>query len=131
MLRQAAPDNCLIQTRDVLREMFESLRRMEVQEQSEVSAMQIEIHQRHRLPLARLLHRNREIRGDRARAYPAPRADDADDPPRLRLCAGLSPVESLLKAREGRLDILAGQRLREKLFDSNPKPLQKHLWIRP
>src|SRR5512146_3102408 len=107
MYCQAAPDDRLIQSRDVLRELFKPLRRMEVQEQSEISAMHVEIHQRHRLPLARLLHGNREIRGDCARAHPAPRADHADDPPRLHLRARHSPIESFLETSYGRLYVLA------------------------
>src|ERR1051325_6648244 len=51
MLGQAAPDYRFIQPRDVLREVLESLGWMQVQEQSEISAMHIEIHQCHRLPL--------------------------------------------------------------------------------
>ncbi len=95
--QQAAPDDRLIQPRDVLRELLESLRRMEVQEQSEISAMHVEIHQRRRLPLAHLLHRSRKVGNHGARTHTAPCADHADDSPRLHLRAGHSPGEPLLE----------------------------------
>ena len=131
MLHQAATDDRLIQPRDVLREMLQPLRRMEVQEQSEISAVHVEIHQCHRLPLPGLLHGSREIRGHRARAHPASRPDDADDSARLHLRAGRSPVESLLKPRKGRFHFLARQGLRQKFLHPEPERVQEYLRVRP
>ena len=131
MLRQVAPDDRLIQPGDVLREMLQPLRRMEVQEQSEISAVHVEIHQCHRLPLPGLLHGSREIRGHRARAHPASRPDDADDSARLHLRAGRSPVESLLKPRKGRFHFLARQGLRQKFLHPEPERVQEYLRVRP
>jgi hypothetical protein len=104
---------------------------MEVQEQSEISTMHVEIHQRYRLPLSHLLNDSRQIRRYRARSDTAPGADHADHPPGLIFDPGGSASESLLEPCERRFDIQTGQRLRKKLLDSNSKRLQEQLWIRP
>src|SRR5512134_1076244 len=111
--------------------MMNSLRRVKVEKQSEISPVHIEIHQCHRFSLPRLLHCRRQIRGNRTCAYPTSCTDHAEDPSSLILNLRRSAFKSLLEPREGRFNVLTGQRLRKKLLDAHSKRLQEELGIRP
>jgi hypothetical protein len=111
--------------------LLESLRRMKIQEQSEVPAVQIEVHQCRLFPWHALLNGCRQVHGYGTGPNTASRSNDTDDSSRLLSSHGRPSVEPLLEPRQGRLDFLAVKRLGKKFLDADSERFQQHVRVRP